>query len=339
MPLATLTVQQVIDFTRTQTGLMPLTGVGGFTNEPAVSLANDVLSELLSPPFAWKFNRQTMNIFVTQQFKQDYPFAGATAWTSTGGASIALVATPGISESGNTVTVNTLYAHNFTAGQTVFMNGNTVAAYNSTFSSTPSGSSWGAGWVITTVPTSTSFTFLHASSGLANSGAAGITNCSWLESSTMVNMNDTASAQYVWFLEAVRTLQPSSQVAVPDRVNILSDDGNGVLTIRLRSLPGPQPLGVTNIFQARPGLITNLSSTWTPFPDEYAFVYRQMFLAHALRYANSPRSEVEYQKAQVGVLKALGANDRETSEEFVVPAGGSLMGNGGGAFTSYGWPF
>lgn len=339
MSQSTLTIQNVVDFTRTQTGLMPLVDVGGFTGQPALSLANDVLSELLSPPFAWKFNRVQMGILVTQQFQQDYRFAGATAWTSTGGASIGLAATPAITESGFVVTVNTLYAHNFTAGQTVFMTGNTVAAYNSTFSSTPSGSNWGAGWVITTVPTPTSFTFTHASSGLANSGAAGITNCSWLESATMVNMNDTAAAQYVWYLEAVRTLQPSSRVTMATRVSVLSDDGAGTLTIRLKDLPGPQPLGITNIYQARPALLAALSGTWAPFPDEYAFVYRQMFLAHALRYANSPRSEVEYAKAQNNVLKALGANDRETSDEFVVPANGSLMGNGGGAFVSNGWPY
>lgn len=337
MSQSTITVQSVVNYASTQTGLMPLTGVGGYANEPAISIANDTLSELLAPPFAWKFNRATMPIFVTQQNQQDYPFAGAAAWTSTGGASIGLASNNSITESTNTVTVTTLYPHNFTAGQTVFMAGNTVAAYNSSFTSTPAGSAWATGWTILTTPTTTTFTFTHASSGLAASGAPGITNCAWLESATMVNMNDTASAQYIWYLNAVRELEPSSRVAVPSKVAVQSDDGAGTLTLRLSELPGPQPLGVTTIYQKRPALLTSLSSTWAPFPDEYAFAYRQMFLAFCLRYANSPRSEVEYQKGQVAVSKALGSNDREQSDEFISPAGGSLMGGLSSGFFG-GWP-
>lgn len=335
--MSTVTVQSVVNFASTQTGLMPLVGVGGFANEPAISIANDVLSELLAPPFAWKFNRKQMALFTTQQNQQDYQFAGATAWTANGGVSIDLASNNAIVESGNTVTVKTLGAHNFAVGATVFMTGNTVADYNSVFSTSPSaGSLWTGGWVITAV-TATTFSFVHVTSGLANSGAPGITNCSWLESGSMVNMNDTASAQYIWYLDAVRTLQPSSRGAIPGRVCVVSDDGAGILTIRLQYLPGPQPFGITLIYQARPALLSSLSSTWAPFPDEYAFAYRQMFLALALRYANSPRSEVEYKKAQSAVLKSLGANDREQTDEFIVPAGGSIMGAQVGVTS--GWPF
>lgn len=321
MSQSTLTLQSVINLARTHVELMPLVNVGGFSNEPAVSIAQDVLSELLSPPFAWKFNRVQMGLFVTQQYQQDYQFAGATAFTANGGVGIGLASANAITESTNTVTVNTLDPHNFNAGDTVFMTGNTVAAYNSTFTATPAaGSAWSGGWTILTTPTTKSFTFTHLSSGLANSGSAGITNCGWLESATMVNMNDASPKQRIWYLNAVRMLQVSSIVFFPNKVCVVSDDGAGILTIRLAGLPGPQPMGVTLIYQARPAVPTDLSSTWAPFPDEYAFVYRQMFLAHAYRYSNSSRSEIEYQKAQANIMKALGANDREASEEFITPA-------------------
>jgi hypothetical protein len=330
----TITVQQVVNYASQHTELMPLIGVGGYSNEPALSIANDVLSELLAQPFPWKFNRKVAPILVTQQWKQDYKFAGASAFTQNGGAAIGLASANAITEASFTVTVNTIEPHNFSVGDTVFMTGNTVAAYNSTFSSKPSGSSWTGGWTITATPTTTSFQFTHASSGLAASGAPGITDLGWLESATMVNMNDTSAAQYVWFLQAVRMLEPSNRQFLPDRVASIADDGAGTLTIRLRYLPGPQPMGVTLVYQQRPTLITSLSATWAPFPDENAYVYRQMFLAHAYRFANSARADLEYQKAMANVAKALGANDREQSEEFISPEG-SL----GGTTSWAGWWF
>ena len=332
MGQSNVTVQQVVNYASQHTELMPLIGVGGYSNEPALSIANDVLSELLGQPFPWKFNRKVAPFFVTQQWKQDYKFAGAAAWTQNGGAAIALASANAITESGFVVTVNTIEAHNFNVGDTVFMSGNTVAAYNSTQSQTPSGTTWSGGWTITAVPSTTSFTFTHSQSGLANSGAPGITDLGWLEYATMINMNDTSAQPYVWYLIAVRTLEPANRQFIPDRVSVFSDDGAGTLTLRLRYLPGPQPLGVTLAYQQRPTLITSLSNTWAPFPDEYAYVYRQMFLAHAYRFANSGRADVEYQKAMANVAKALGTNDREQSEEYIQPEG-SL----GGTFAWGGW--
>jgi hypothetical protein len=332
MSQSTITVQQVVNYASQHTELMPLISVGGYTNEPALSIANDVLSELLGQPFPWKFNRKAAPVLVTQQWKQDYKFAGASAFTQNGGAAIGLASANAITESSFVVTVNTIEAHNFSVGDTVYMTGNTVAAYNSAFSSTPSGSAWTGGWVITATPTTTSFKFTHATSGLAASGAPGITDLGWLESATMVNMNDTSAAQYVWFLQAVRMLEPSNRQFLPDRVAAIADDGAGTLTIRLQFLPGPQPLGVTLVYQQRPTLITSLSSTWAPFPDEFAYVYRQLFLAHAYRFANSGRADVEYQKAMAGIAKALGTNDREQSDEYITPEG-SL----GGTASWAGW--
>lgn len=334
MSQSTITVQQVVNYASQHTELMPLISVGGYSNEPALSIANDVMSELLAQPFPWKFNRSVAPFLVTQQWKQDYKFAGASCWTQNGGAALALAtaATPGLTESGFVVTATTIEQHNFNVGDTVYINNATVAAYNSTVSQSPSGTFWSGGYTITAVPTSTSFTFTHSQSGLGSSGAPGITNMGWLEYATMINMNDTSAQPYVWYLTAVRTLEPANRQFQPDRVSVFADDGAGTLTIRLRYLPGPQPMGVTLAYQQRPTLISSLSATWSPFPDEYAFVYRQMFLAHAYRFANSGRADVEYQKAMANIAKALGANDREQSEEYIQPEG-SL----GGTYSWGGW--
>jgi hypothetical protein len=55
-------------------GQRPLTGVGGFANEPALSIGDWVRNFLLSPPFAWRWNRNVIQ-FVTEVGVQDYTFA------------------------------------------------------------------------------------------------------------------------------------------------------------------------------------------------------------------------------------------------------------------------
>jgi hypothetical protein len=201
-PLSTVTLQSVINYCMTHTELMPLANVAGYTDEPALSIANDVIAEILAPPFAWKFNRAALPLFVTQQNRQDNQFAGAVAFVLSGknvlgGVGIDTAANSGVTESGNTVTVKTLDPHNFSVGDTVYMSGNTVPAYNSTETITPSSSQWSGGWVITAVPSIYSFQFTHASSGLAASGAPGISDFGWGESATFVDENDISAPRQV----------------------------------------------------------------------------------------------------------------------------------------------
>src|SRR5437879_869092 len=135
---STITIQSIVNLTSTFAELMPLSGVGGFTNEPGLSIANDTMQELLGEKMPWKCNRKEMASLFTTQGKQDYLFAGACAFTTDNakGVGIDLASANAITESGNTVTVNTLDNHALAVGDTVYMTGNTVAAYNSTFTQT-----------------------------------------------------------------------------------------------------------------------------------------------------------------------------------------------------------
>lgn len=314
----TQTIRSVVNFASTHVELMPIADVGGYSNEPAISLANDTVQELCSQPHAWEFNQKNSNLLCTQVGLQEQPFAGASAFTSAYGASIGLATDNAISESGNTVTVNTLHAHNMSVGETVYMTGNTVAAYNSTFTSLPTGSAWSGGWTITAVPSTTTFQFTHATAGLANSGAPGITDFAWLESATMISVFDTAAVPFVWEVQAVRSLKRSSQEGRPRKVAI-TREAAGVITVRYEYVPTSGVWGLTLTYQAKPPLKTTLSDTWSPFPDEFGFVYRQAFLARCYRYLNHPRADAEEQRAQMAIAKALRADDREDIDQYITP--------------------
>ena len=309
---STITIQNVINICSQYTELIPLVGVGGISNEPGLTIANETMAELIGEKHPWKFNRVEMAPLFTMRGRQDYKFAGAAAF-GTGdakGVGIGLASSNAITESSFTVTVNTLESHNFVIGDTFYMTGNTVAAYNSTFTQTPDSSTWSGGWTIASTPTATSFTFLHASSGLANSGAPGINDFGWLESATMIDQASTGTPQTTRNIEAVRSLQPSSVLVRPGKLCVLKDLQTGVLQIRFDCAVAER-WQIQMVYQAKPPLKTALTGAvtgdWSPFPDEYAYVYRQMFLAQAYRFASSPRSEVEYQKAQTNVAKALGS--------------------------------
>lgn len=69
---STITLQSVVDWARTQTKMIPIIGVGGFSNEPALTICNNVIQEMLSPPYNWKFNRREAPSFITVDKQQDY---------------------------------------------------------------------------------------------------------------------------------------------------------------------------------------------------------------------------------------------------------------------------
>lgn len=321
MSNTTLTLQSVVNFASIHAELAPLSNVGGISLEPALSLANDTLQELITKPNAWKFNRFEMPIFVTTTYKQDYQFGGAVAFTlEEGGAAIALTtaSTPGVVRTGTTVVVTTIETHNMTVGRTVYMFGNDNAQFNSVYTQGPTASGFSGGWTITAV-TANSLTFTHLTSGNLTSGAPGIFNYAWLESGTMREINSTAPIPKTWQLDGVNDLHPTSVSTRPAKVSVLTDNGDGTLKIRMQYAPGGTFYAVALVYQMQPPLKVALTDTWTPFPDRYGFVVRQAFLARAYRYMRSAAAAEEYQKSQFVINEAIGADDSEQSDQRIYP--------------------
>jgi hypothetical protein len=69
---STVKLQDVADYVSTIGDLSTGLPVGGFTNLLAQSIANDVMTELLSERFNFKFNRMVVTPFYTNSLQQDY---------------------------------------------------------------------------------------------------------------------------------------------------------------------------------------------------------------------------------------------------------------------------
>jgi len=339
MSNSTITVQQVVNYAQQHNELMPLTGVGGVANEPALSIANDTLTMLLSESFPWKFNRGFMPVFVTCPNKQDYKFAGSCAFTTTGGGvGIDLKSNNAITQAGSTVTVRLLESctNVFNVGDTVYITNTDVTGINAIYTAGQgnggNSSGWSNGFTIATIATDgLSFTFTYAPA-ITTTGAPGLTDVNWLEYATMIQTSSTATVPYVWMVQSVRTLEPSSFVGIPNRISVIQDYGTGVIQLRLRPLPGSMPFTVSVVYQKKATLFTSLSSTWAPFPDTLAHCIRQMFTAMCYRFAQSPRADVEFQKAMALVMQTSGADDREDSEEYITPDESITSGYGWGGW-------
>jgi hypothetical protein len=325
----TKTLQSTVNFCSTHADLLPLAGVGGYTNEPALTLCNDAVSDIITDPNDFVFNRVEMPSLFTCPNKQDYLFAGASAFCLqvnpsnntqnaflSQGWAIDLASNNAVTVSAGVVTVNTLEAHRLSVGATVYLTGlifpttGTAADYNSTFTDNGTVSQWNTGWVITATTTK-SFSFA-ATSGQNNSdvgGAPGITNFGYATSASMQEVNNNSSPPNVWPLSVKRELVVSSRIATPEKVSVMVDLGTGVLKLRLLWVPSSTIYAVNIVYQAAAPTYTTLSATWAPFPDNFSAVYQQALLYRMYRYINSPTADNEYKKLQAEIAKVQAADD------------------------------
>jgi hypothetical protein len=327
---STITLQTVVNLASTQVELLPLSGVGGYTSEPALSLCNDVLQTTLAQPLDWKFNRAEMNMLVTSPNRQDYLFAGATIFNIGGnacGAGIDLTTNNALTISGSTVIIKTLEQYAGAVGDVCYVLG-TGSNYDSTFSKNGVATGFsGNTYTITTINGLT-LTATLTGSASGTSGSAGITDFGWGCGATMVGLLSGGAILPTRHAEVVRDLQPYGYANTPEKFCVYETSTAGVLKIRSYPVCGTGIWGVSLVYQKKAPLATVLSGTWAPIPDELSYVYRQGFLAKCYRYINSPRADVEEQKFQAAIMRALGADEREASDVRLYPGDGIQTSDG-----------
>lgn len=75
---STISLQKILDRVATKGIPTPLAMASGFGQDLALSMANDVMSDIIAQRFNWKWNRKTAPSFYTNSWQQDYPLAGIT---------------------------------------------------------------------------------------------------------------------------------------------------------------------------------------------------------------------------------------------------------------------
>lgn len=344
---STLTLTTVANFCSTHADLLPLTGVGGYTSEPFLSIASDAMSEIINDAQDWKWNSVelfdavlTFQPLITSLNKQDYLFAGASAFVLavsgnnpvvSSGAAVDLTSNNGVTVSGGVVTVKTLEPHRFAIGNIVNLTGltfttGTAANYNSAYTDNGSTSQWAAGYTITAVGTkSFSFAAIAGQNNADAGGAPGLNDFGWLTGVTMCELNNNSSPPNWRQAKAVRNLPKWHRVSDPEQWAVVQDLGTGVVRIRANQIPGGVIWAVNLVYQKAAPLFTTITyTTWSPIPDQFSELIRQAVLYRMYRYLNpnSPATQTELKKFEQVLAKSKGHDDAEESNVYLQPTEG-----------------
>jgi hypothetical protein len=70
--VSTFTVQNEVDKVRAFAEIEPIFNIGGYTNEPALTIATDVFTDICGVNFPHKWNERNLPLFYTNSWQQDY---------------------------------------------------------------------------------------------------------------------------------------------------------------------------------------------------------------------------------------------------------------------------
>lgn len=344
---STVKLQSIVDNAQVFGDLTPIFNVGGQTNQPSLTIANDVMSEIIAQPFPYKWNELVLPVFYTNSFQQDY------AGINTDGTSITNL---NWLERGIVVDINNTaqpkpYALVETGRQLPQATG---GLYNSAMQGM---------FKVNWFPNATLYygVWGDANTGngtLGNNPVAGSVYTNPLGASSMpanpVTQIRDANGNLL-LLTTYGTEGSTAPLAAVDaaagtvvfgtgattRWTVVDPDGSGY-----RILPPPSQTGVVWQFnlvaQKKPVRFIGLNQTLDPLPDIYESNFRQGFIAQCYRY--SPETKIrakfaqEWQIWKQSLISLRAEQDREQEENgFTLERG--IMGRNRSGWAGPRWPF
>jgi hypothetical protein len=123
--------------------------------------------------------------------------------------------------------------------------------------------------------------------------SASVPSFGWLETASLKPASGT-----IFQIKDVKNTEPlaeSSDQARPNAIAVQKDDGAGNITFRFMGNMDAIYTCTIN-FQMAAQPFTTTSSTWSPIPDRYAYIYNRGFLAECLQPVDAQRSQQEKQR-------------------------------------------
>ena len=75
---SSVTLQNVVDAIASMPGVSPTANPGSYATDTLLAIAQDVMNDLISRRFNWKWNSAQAPVFLTNTWQQDYPLVGLT---------------------------------------------------------------------------------------------------------------------------------------------------------------------------------------------------------------------------------------------------------------------
>lgn len=343
VPTSSVTLQDVINYARSFSEVNPVLPAGGFSYEPALTFANDVLQKILAQGLNWRWNASYVPLFISNSLQQDY----VTNLTDIGWLTSAFR----IDINNNTNTGNLcpkplfLIETNRDMGITPYQGNPSLVCFipntQATFGVWNPNTTYTCGYGIAGAPANPIFQIVDANN-----------NILFLDTSIM-NLNPFVPG-YNGTPLSIPVPNPFNSDGTSTGVSgstapILPPNSppgttvqDGTLTwtvanpsgYALRFNPLPAEGGFVWLFQVvyqrRAPKFTSIQQTISPVPDDLAYLFREGFLAKCLQHANSPRAPMQYQMWEEQIQQAIRAGEREEQAWSMFPdtsmSGDSVLG-------------
>jgi hypothetical protein len=314
----TTTLQDIVNSFRAYSELTPIIGTSGWEQEPAVTIANDVMSRILAEGMNWKWNRAAADPFLTVSLQQDY---------------ITNITDMGWLEQAWKKDINN------TANPKPIFSMETIRDMAATFyQGYPFNMSW--------IPNALAiFGTWKASTFYPSGTSAPYNQVSPIQQ--FIDANGNFLFVTAWGISGtVQPVLPANSAAgttvIDGAVTWTVADPNG-FAFRLGPLPSSTGIvwEIHPIYQKKPPLIKNLSDSLTPIPDSYMYLFRQGFLAMCYEHAGSAKFGEAYGRWIENMVTALRAGDRERDFAILYPSEGFTGGSpwNVGLPIGPGWPY
>lgn len=350
---STYTIQNIIDRVVSFADIEPVLNVGGFSLEPALSIANDVFNEILATPFPHKWNSADIPQFYTWSWQQDY------ALLNPDGSSVYNIEwlQEGVAFNISSTAIPKPWVR-VEAGRNLSQRTGSFGGNSGTMMSDP-------GFLVSSLPNSDLYYGVWGqpdinSSTLGNNPKAGSVYVGPLATTNMpanpISQIVDANGNLL-VITGFGTEGSTAPLAAPQAPAGTQVSGAGATTVwtvvdpvglGMRILNVPSQTGVVWQFnmvgQQVPPKFTTLDQILAPLPDKYEPFFRAGFIAQCYRYSPEAKIRAKFKdewalwKASLNAMRV--AQDREL-EEYSFKPDRTVMGAARSRANFLGpiWPF
>jgi len=350
---STYTIQNIIDRVQSFGDIEPVLNVGGFSLEPALTIANDVMNAICATPFPHKWNSVGLPLFYTWSWQQDY------ALVNPDGSSVYNIEWL---EDGTAINISSTSIPKpwcrVECGRSLPMRTGTYSMNSGTMLGDPA-------YLASSLPNDQLYygVWGDANNGNSTLGNNPVAGSVYTNPLTAVNQPANPINQIVdangnlLVLTGYGTEGSTAPLASVGALPGTTVSGTGASTVwtvvdpiglGIRILNVPSQTGVTwqfNLFgQMPPVRFTSLDQSLAPLPDKYEPFFRAGFIAQCYRYSPEAKIRAKFKEEWPLWLKSLTdmrvAQDRELEEYSFIPDRG-VMGSGRRRSTFQGaaWPY
>lgn len=341
---STWTLQKIVSEVRAYPECTPVLGASGYTDQPALSIGNDIMQKMLAQGLDWRWNRSYVNVtngtggILTVALQQDYcTNCTDIGWIEQGWKTDINNST----NSGNRApkpiftmeAVRDLVQTSYQANPfNLSYIPNTLAFMGQWQANT----TYGCGYGVAQIPMTPIQQFVDQNG-----------NILYIDSTVLhlsINSPGFTGTPIVLPTPNPYGVSGSTQPFAPVNAAAGTQVTDGTVTwtvadpngyaIRIAPLPAFSGLAwlIVPVYQRKPPILRALTQSLAPIPDECVYLYRQGFLASCYEHAGSNKAVAAYAKWLEDMQIFLKSGDRERDEFSLYPSE-SIMGGG-----QYQWP-